>query len=156
MKDLMSGYKYVVENSFTDKRSINIVNQLCLKYRLSNIDVARTSEGMKTEAGVVNYDDWLYATIKKPDFLNRMVLFVAQCHKDGIWDAFSINDSGELVYDWKKDKRFSIYALGNKNNPEYAKQMGTYYNAVRAYNNDHPDSPISFDGNETPLPEPYS
>lgn len=156
MKDLMSGYKHVVENSFTDKRSINIVNQLCLKYRLSNIDVARISEGMKTEGGVINYDDWLYATIKKPDFLNRMVLFVAQCHKDGIWDAFSINDTGELVYDWKKDKRFSIYASGDRNNPEYAKQMGAYYNAVRAYNNDHPDSPISFDGNETPLPEPYS
>ena len=156
MKDLMSGYKHVVENSFTDKRSINIVNQLCLKYRLSNIDIAHISEGMKTEGGVVNYDDWLYATIRKPDFLNRMVLFVAQCHKDGIWDAFSINDSGELIYDWKKDKRFSIYASGDKNNPEYAKQMGAYYNAVRAYNNDHPDSPISFNSEETPLPEPYS
>ena len=156
MQDLMAGYKHVVENSFTDKRSINVVNQLCLKQRLSNIDFARISEGMKTEGGVVNYDDWLYATIKKPDFLNRMVLFVAQCHKDGVWDAFSINDSGELIYDWKKDKRFSIYASGDKNNPEYAKQMGAYYNAVRDYNNDHPDSPISFDGNETPLPEPYS
>lgn len=156
MKDLMAGYKHVVENSFTDKRSINIVNQLCLKYRLSNIDIARISEGMKTEGGIVNYDDWLYATIKKPDFLNRMVLFVAQCHKDGIWNAFSINEQGELVYDWKKDQRFMVYASGDKNNSEYAKQMGAYYNAVRAYNQDHPDSPISFDGNETPLPEPYS
>ena len=153
---VMQGYKTVIENSFTDQRSINIVNQLCLKYRLSNIDISRISQGLSTEGGIVNYDDWLYATIRKPDFLNRMVLFIAQCYKDGVYEAFSINDEGALEYDWKKDKRFSIYASGDKSNPEYAKQMGAYYNAVRAYNQDHPEATISFDGNVDPLPEPYS
>lgn len=156
MPSLLQGYKTVVENSFTDPRSINIVNQLCLKFRLSNIDVARISEGLKTEGGVYNYNDWIYATLRKPDFLNRMVLFVAKCYKDGVYNAFSINENGELEYDWKKDKRFEIFAKGLKSDPKYVEQMGAYYNAVRAYNQDNPDNPISFDGNQDPLPQPYS
>lgn len=152
---LLNAYKTVVQNSFTDPRSINIVNQLCTQYRLSNIDTAKTSEGLKTEGGIVNYNDWIYATLSKPDFLNRMVLFVAKCYKDGVYDAYSIED-GVLKYDWKKDKRFSIFASGDKTNPKYAEQMGAYYNAVRAYNQDHEDAPISFNGDEDPLPAPYS
>jgi len=37
-----------------------------------------------------------------------MVLFVAQCLHDGVWDAFYLNDNGDLSYDWKKDKRFNL------------------------------------------------
>lgn len=142
----------MVKNSFSDGRSINIVNQLCQIYRLSNIDVSRISEGLKSERGVMNFKDWMYATLRRPDFLNRMTLFVAKCYKDGVYDAFDIKD-GKLVYDWKKDERFKIYASGNKADPKYAEQMGAYYNAIRAYNLDHPEATIRF--NED-LPMPYS
>lgn len=47
-----------------------------------------------------------------------MTLFVAKCYEDGVYDAFDIKD-GELVYDWKKDKRFSIYASGDTSNKDY-------------------------------------
>lgn len=149
---LAKAYATVVKNSFSDARSINIVNQLCQIYRLSNIDVSRISEGLKSERGVMNIKDWMYATLRRPDFLNRMTLFVAKCYKDGVYDAFDIKD-GKLVYDWKKDERFKIYASGNTSDPKYAKQMGAYYNAVRAYNLDHPEATIRF--NED-LPMPYS
>lgn len=149
---LAKAYATVVKNSFSDGRSINIVNQLCQIYRLSNIDVSRISEGLKSERGVMNFKNWMYATLRRPDFLNRMTLFVAKCYKDGVYDAFDIKD-GKLVYDWKKDERFKIYASGNKADPKYAEQMGAYYNAVRAYNLDHPEATIRF--NED-LPMPYS
>lgn len=149
---LAKAYATVVKNSFTDGRSINIVNQLCQIYRLSNIDVSRISEGLKSERGAMNFKDWMYATLRRPDFLNRMTLFVAKCYKDGVYDAFDIKD-GKLVYDWKKDERFKIYASGNKADPKYSEQMGAYYNAVRAYNLDHPEATIRF--NED-LPMPYS
>lgn len=149
---LAKAYATVVKNSFSDGRSINIVNQLCQIYRLSNIDVSRISEGLKSERGVMNFKDWMYATLRRPDFLNRMTLFVAKCYKDGVYDAFDIKD-GKLIYDWKKDERFKIYASGNKADPKYAEQMGAYYNAVRAYNLDHPEATIRF--NED-LPMPYS
>lgn len=149
---LAKAYATVVKNSFTDGRSINIVNQLCQIYCLSNIDVSRISEGLRSERGVMNFKNWMYATLRRPDFLNRMTLFVAKCYKDGVYDAFDIKD-GKLVYDWKKDERFKIYASGNKADPKYTEQMGAYYNAVRAYNLDHPEATILF--NED-LPMPYS
>lgn len=59
---------------------------------MSNIDVSRISEGLKTtRSGLFNYEDWLYSTLRRPDFLNRMVLFVSQCIHDGVWDAYSLN-----------------------------------------------------------------
>ena len=117
-KSLSKAYVTVVKNSFTDGRTINIVNQLCKIYRLSNVDVSRISEGLITERGLTNMRDWLYASLRRPDFLNRMVLFVAQCYEDGVYDAFSIKD-GKLTYDWKKDKRFKIYASGDTSNKDY-------------------------------------
>lgn len=151
-KSLMKAYKTVIKNSFTDGRSINIVNQLCQIYRLSNIDISRISEGLKSGRGISNIGNWAYATLRRPDFLNRMTLFVAKCYEDGVYDAFDIKD-GELVYDWKKDKRFSIYASGDTSNKEYYNQQGAYYNAIRAYNREHPDATLNYTDN---LPMPYS
>jgi hypothetical protein len=111
---LSKAYKEVTKASFTDIRTITIIDELCKTYRLSNLDVARISEGLTTSrGGFLNVENWLYSTLRAPDFLNRMVLFVAKCMKDGCWDAFSIKD-GKLVYDWKKDKRYSIYADESK------------------------------------------
>ena len=159
-KSLSKAYVTVVKNSFTDGRTINIVNQLCKIYRLSNVDVSRISEGLITERGLTNMRDWLYASLRRPDFLNRMVLFVAQCYEDGVYDAFSIKD-GKLTYDWKKDKRFKIYASGDTSNKDYYTQMGAYYNAIRAYNLDHPgadnsDHPRASLSYSDDLPMPYS
>ena len=151
-ESLAKAYTTVVKNSFTDGRSINIVNQLCRIYRLSNVDVSRISEGLVTERGLTNMRDWLYASLRRPDFLNRMVLFVAQCYEDGVYDAFSIEE-GKLKYNWKEDKRFKIYASGDTSNKEYYTQMGAYYNAIRAYNLDHPGAAINYSDD---LPMPYS
>ena len=157
-KSLNKAYVEVTKNVFKNARSINIINQLCQIYRISNVDVARISEGLKTDRGMANFKTWLYASLRRPDFLNRMVMFVAHCMEDGVYDAFDIKD-GRLVYDWKKDKRFSIFAAGKTSDPKYKEQMGAYYNAVRAYNADHPDATIGFNPFEegaTPLPMPYS
>jgi len=34
--------------------------------------------------------------------------------KDGCFEAHSVNEDGELVYNWEKDKRFDRYAKGDK------------------------------------------
>lgn len=43
---------------------------------------------------------------RKGDNHIRMVVLAAQMMKDGTWDAYSISEDGELVYDQKKDGRF--------------------------------------------------
>ena len=153
-KSLSSAYKDVLQASFTSIRGITIIDELCKTYRLSNLDVARISEGLTTSrGGVLNIENWMYATLRAPDFLNRMVLFVAKCKKDGCWEAFDLEDN-KLVYNWKKDKRYSIYAdPSKKGTEEYEKQRINYYNAIRKYNEEHPDNTISFNDD---LPVAYS
>ena len=153
-KSLAAAYKEVTKASFTSVRNITIIDELCKTYRLSNLDVARISEGLTTSrSGILNVENWMYTTLRSPDFLNRMVLFVAKCMKDGCWEAFDLKDN-KLVYDWRKDKRYSIYAdKSKKGTEEYQRQKIAYYNAIRQYNANHPDNTIEYTDD---LPEAYS
>lgn len=145
-QNFYKSYKDVVQAAFTNLKDVTIVDALCRTYRLSNMDVARISDQLTTSrGGVLNVEKWLYATMRVPDFLNRMILFVARCKQDGCWDAFSM-DGNTLVYDWKKDKRYSIFAdSSKKGTKEYEEQRIAYYNAVRKYNQENPDKAITFD-----------
>lgn len=155
--DLAKAYGIVVKNSFTNVRSINLLSKLNIKYRISNVDVARIQEVLATgRAGIDNWENWAYATMRRPDYLNRMTLFVAKMIHDGVWDAISIDKYGEIQYDWKKDKRFSIYASGDVNNPEYLKQKGAYFSAILEYNREHPETAINPKDPEANLPNPYT
>lgn len=151
------GYKHVLQDMFKSDRDINIMSELCLRYRLSNTDAARISErALMGRGGIFNPDQWAYSTLRAPDFLNRMTLFVARCLQDGVWGAFSLDEeTHQLKYNWKEDERFKIYASGNENHPKYLEQKALYYAAVRTYNQEHPNNTITYDGNATPLPEPY-
>lgn len=136
-QDVAHGYKEVVMEGSQNIMTISKFNQLNLKYRLSNLDVARISEGLKTSgSGILNADNWAYFTLRSPDYLNRMVLFSARMHHDGTEDAYYIKD-GQLIYDWKRDKRFLVYndPNGAKNNPEeYNKQRSKYLSLLRQFN----------------------
>jgi hypothetical protein len=49
-----------------------------------------------------------------------------------VWDAYYKDSKGRLKYDWKKDKRFDVYALGEtegmaKDPVKYKEQRGLYY-----------------------------
>lgn len=155
--DVRRAYQYVVPNSINNAMNVNILSKLCVKYRLSNTDLARISERLKTNrGGIFNADNWAYATLRSPDFMNRMVLFVAKCMHDGCWEAYSI-ENDTLVYNWKKDKRFEIYASGNKNHTDYIKQKSLYLSKVREWNLEHPTNPIEMDENGFyNLPSPYT
>lgn len=156
-KDLTKAYEIVVKNAFTNVRSINLISKLNIKYRISNVDVARIQEVLATgRAGIDNWENWAYATMRRPDFVNRMTLFVAKMIHDGVWEAIDITEDGELTYDWKRDKRFSVYASGDTNHKDYLKQKGAYYSAILEYNREHPESAISLVDPNAALPNPYT
>ncbi len=60
--------------------------------------------------GIYNISNLAFHCSSRPDFFNRMMIFVTQMKKDGTWDAYSVDSKGKLQYDWKKDKRFEVYA----------------------------------------------
>lgn len=159
-KSLTRAYKIVTKESLSNVRSINILNQLNIKYRLSNVDLARIQEVLSTgRGGIKNYENWLYSTLRRPDFINRMSLFVARCIEDGVWDAFYLDENGDLKYDWKRDSRFSYYAQ-HKNNPindeKFLKQKGEYFGALLEYNRENPNNPLNLQDPDVALPNPYT
>lgn len=153
-KNVTKAYEYVVTHGTSNTMNITMLSKLCVRYRLSNTDLARITERLKTNrGGIFNWDNWAFSTLRSPDFLNRMTLFVAKAMQDGCFDAWYI-ENDELKYNWKKDKRFEIYAKGDKSNPEYAKQKGLYIMKIQEYNQDHPDlKPLEYSDD---LPTPYS
>lgn len=156
---MMEGYKTVLQDMFKDDATLNVISELCLKYRLSNTDAAKIAERAKIDkGGVFNFDRLGYSTLRQPDFLNRMTLFVAKCKKEGIFDAFSIDkDTESLKYDCTKDKRFEKFIKNDRSNEEeYLKQKALYYYYVTEYNKEHPENQITMDFRTTPLPEPFT
>ena len=152
--DVARAYKYVHTHATVNAMAQNLLSKLCLKYRISNTDVGRITERMKTSRnGILNFENGMYFTLRGPDFVNRMTLFAAKCMHDGSWEAFSLNSDGDLVYDWTKDARFKAYKYGTVGSEEYKKAKSAYFSAIREYNQDHLDNPISYTDN---LPEPYS
>ena len=77
--NLTKAYGYVITNGTSNTMNINMLSKLCVKYRLSNTDLARITERLKTNrGGIYNWDNWAFSTLRSPDFLNRMTLFVAK------------------------------------------------------------------------------
>lgn len=152
--NLTAAYYIVMKGSCTNVRTISLLNQLCIKYGLSNLDFANIANGLRTDkSGINHWDDIAYNTMKRPDFLNRMTLFVARALQDGVWDALSLDENGKIKYEWKKDKRFQDILKAPKGSEKYNKAKSLYFSAIRAYNKEHIDSPIGY--NED-LPSPYS
>ena len=162
-KDLAQAYTIVMKDgTFSNVRSMNILNQLNIKYRISNVDIARIQEVLSTgRAGLNNAENWAYATMRRPDFLNRMTLFVARLIHDGVWKALSIDENGDLKYDWELDERFSYYAKRRKevpppNDEKYLEQKGKYLSCILEYNREHLDNPLNIQDPNVALPSPYT
>lgn len=153
-KSLKDAYEYVIVNGRSNAMNINLLSKLNIRYRLSNTDLARIKERLRTgRNGVYNWDNWAYSTLRSPDFLNRMTLFVARCMQDGVWDAYSM-ENGELKYDVNRDQRFQHFLKDEKDHPDYKKEKALFILHVNNWNKEHPDRPI--DWASKTLPEPYS
>lgn len=130
-------------------------------YAMNDMDmnsyVDNISSGRK---GFWNPTHLLFKFSQRPDYYNRMAIFVAQMIGDGCFDAHSIQN-GRLIYDWKKDKRFEAFANGKTSDPQYNKQKALYYTIAqqfvkeRAKNQD--GSLFTLDmNNPMPLPRAYT
>ena len=119
--NMTKAYTYVVTHDNHNAMAVNLLSKLCVRYRLSNTDTARITERLRSNRqGISNWDNIAYSTLRGPDFLNRMTLFIGKAMEDGVFDAWSINENDELVYNWKKDKRFSLLAdKSKKDTKEY-------------------------------------
>lgn len=126
-----------------------------------NTYIDRISSGKR---GIWNFDGWMYKFSSRPDYYNRMSIFIAQMLGDGCYEAHYINSDGKLVYDWTRDKRFSKFAANptlNTSDPEYNRQKALYYAMATQFerehtkNNDGKEFKVNMK-NPMPLPRAYT
>lgn len=67
-----------------------------------------------------------YHFASRPDFYNRMTIFVSQMLHDGSYYAHSVDEKGILHYDMKKDERFRALFNSPKGSEAYNKAFSLY------------------------------
>lgn len=116
-------------NSVTKTEALNNL------YRLANMDTNLMPEKIiVSKTGVTQLSNrWWLWFLGAPDYINRMTFLLAKMRKDGSYDAHTM-DGENLKYDWRKDKRFEVYAKGDKSNPLYSEQRGLYLAHLEDFN----------------------
>ena len=128
---------------------------------VNDMDMNIYADRMRTDQhNKYNFVNFAFKFASRPDYYNRMTIIVAKMKADGIWDALDVVD-GKLVYNFKKDKRFSAYAYGETTNPEYNNQRALYRAIADQFiveNTENPDG-TKFQLSKDPMhptPLPYA
>ena len=141
----------------------SLINEL---YALNDMDINKYVENIsKSKKGLIyNWGGMAFKFASRPDYYNRLAIFLCQMQGDGCLEAHSVVN-GKLKYDWTKDKRFSKFATNpkDKNNrdPEYIRQRALYHaiasQLVAENARDENGDPFVLDMNDPkPLPRAYT
>lgn len=150
MSDLVTAYKIMSKDIKDYPSIVTKIELINGRFRLAGFDMNKIQkELVSNKSGLANISQKAYWMSTAPDYFHRMALFIARSVHDGTWDAMEVKD-GQLVYDWKKDKRFTHYVNGNTSHPDYNKERALYLSMLRETS---PDGKIK-EGD--PLPFAYT
>lgn len=76
----------------------------------------------------------MFVTATAPDFMHRMSILVAKMKADNCFDAHSVDDKGQLVYDFHKDGRFQHFLNDEYTHPDYLKEKSLYETMIDSFN----------------------
>lgn len=148
-------YKEILPKGNTPTKC-QLINEL---YGINDMDANTYAEKLRSDGphGLSKFWDLAFKFTSRPDYYNRMTIFIARMLADGSYDAISIGEDGTLKYDYKKDSRFSAFANNEISNPKYNEQKGLYYTIARQFVNEGVNNP---DGSKfkigDPLPAVYT
>ena len=107
--------KVVTELSTAQFDTVKKVDALMRKFRMFNGDLSSMLNGYhKAGDKFIFRSKYLYSMLNAGDYIARANLMVAQMLSDGTWDAYSVNENGDLKYDPSKDER---WGAGSKYTP---------------------------------------
>lgn len=135
--DVAKAWGIIFKQSTTNLNTLTLVDALNVEYGMANADPHQVQERLsQSRAGIKNLNsDTLYIFNRVPDAYHRLGLVIAKMIHEGCWEAHSIvND--ELVYDFKKDSRFSLLHDNNadKESAKYKKQKALYTTMREQFN----------------------
>lgn len=151
-KHFRNAFKIVSRDfvNYTDKPTLcSLLNEL---YAINDMDMNVYAERIsKARKGIWNFENLMMKFASRPDYYNRMSIFLSQMQGDGCLEAHEVKD-GKLVYDWTKDKRFSKFAANptlNTTDAEYNKQKQLYYAIAKQFETE--GATVEVDGKVVPF-----
>lgn len=152
LKDWTKAYTFVVKEAPNSIGKTTLLEYLNWDYGMANADADSIYRELnKGNTGILNFkSENLFIAQRSPDMLHRMTILIAKMLHDGCYDAYSVVDD-TLVYDFKKDARFSKYLMGMEKSPEYKKQKALYLTMLEQFNKEGYNLKIG-----DPLPRAYT
>ena len=98
-------------------------------YGINDMDMNTYAKNLSSNRhGIFHFlDRYAYKMSSRPDFYNRMTIFLSQMKADGCYEAHSLDADGNLVYDCKLDNRYKALWDGSpKNSKEYKEALSRY------------------------------
>ena len=135
-KNYIKALTHVIQESHKNFSSVSMLQQLNAQYQMANQSLNQIANQRRINwANIKNWGkDTLFLTATAPDFMHRVSILVAKMMGDGCWEAHSLNEDGQLVYDFKKDKRFEQYLAGNISHKDYLAQKSLYEKMIEEFN----------------------
>lgn len=138
-KHLQEAYQLLLAS----KEDYFLIWELNDEYRIANRDMNQIVDKTKVDRHGINFfSNFMYWSNTAPDYINRMALFLAKMVKDGVYSAHSLDEDGNLIYDSKKDERYSYYLskrdvyglkyTGTDN--KFDTQRSLYLRKIKAFN----------------------
>lgn len=152
LKDMTSAYTTVWVDSVRQISTITILEHLNWQYRMANVDMNALVDRMNYEkTDGFRFNDRMFWANRAPDFLARMTILIGYMKKHGCYDAHEYKN-GEVVYNWKKDKRFNLLANPNADtsSPEWQYQRSLYNTMMETFFEENLKV-YDTDGNSRPL-----
>lgn len=139
----VKAYEFVLKEAHKNISSVSLLQQLDARFGVANYSLGNIYRKRRLDwTGIRNWNsDTAFWGSTSPDFQHRMTILIAKMMGEGVFDtdpsksAYYLDKDGNLVYDWTRDKRFSICAEGiksgnipefAKNHPEFAEQYSLY------------------------------
>ena len=130
-KHFLTAIKIVYADMFRNEPTLcSRLNEL---YGLNDMDMNQLVDRLKSDnGGFLHLNNFFMKFSSRPDYYNRLTIFICQLLADGSLKAHSLDSKGQLVYDWTKDDRFSLYAKYGNNPTGLSGQQLELYNKQKS------------------------
>lgn len=160
---LISSYKEVGKDLVHFGTTPTKCEALNRVYGINDMDMNTYAKNLSSNKhGIFHFlDRYAFKMSSRPDFYNRMTIFLSQMKADGCYEAHSLNDDGTLKYDCKLDKRYAALWKHPRGSKEYNEALSRYIPVARQFVKEgvkNPDGTLfEFDpSNPKELPRAYT
>lgn len=133
---LISSFKEVGNDLLHFGTKPTLCEALNKVFGLNDMDMNTYAKNLSSNRhGIFHFlDRYAFKMSSRPDFYNRMTIFLSQMKADGCYEAHSLNEDGTLKYDCKKDKRYkALWDGSDKNSKEYKEALARYIPVAKQF-----------------------